>query len=410
MQNLIVVLLVVLIAAVLIGIVRLGQRPAPASAPLTAPPVDIAPIVEAVKAAIDVNAISTGVRGAVETQIHQTATEVLARANDAAVTQSQERATLQLTTLQTEAKALMQPFERQMAQLHEEVSRLREANADKFSSVDNAVNGLVMQTQALNNVLSSAQGRGNWGERMLEDILAHSGFERGLNYERQETLVEGGRPDYSFYLQPDRVLYLDSKFPIDNYKAYFEALDDNARTTYKNSFLKNVEDRVKELEKRDYVSQSTRSPLDYVLLFIPNEGILGFIQQHKPSLIDDAVKRHVLLCSPLTLYAFLSVVRQANDSFHMQQNANEVLSLLTSFSKAWRSYTKYLVDIQKHFDKMQSKLKAVTTGRVMSSLRSPLDRVEALAKARGIEANDETLKEIATNFEVIEVDPDPDDD
>jgi DNA recombination protein RmuC len=260
------------------------------------------------------------------------------------------------------------------------------------------VKGLATQTQALRNVLSSASSRGNWGERMLEDILSQSGFERGINYEKQEILGDGGKPDYSFYLPPDRVLYLDSKFPVDNYLKYFEASDDNSRNMYRDQFLKNVEDRIKELEKRDYVAQSNRNALDYVLLFIPNESVIGFIQQHKPSLIDAALGKKVVLCSPLTLYAFLGVVRQATDSFHMEQNAKEILGLLTKFSKAWTQYVKYLTDIAKHFDQIQTKLKAVTTGRVMSNLRKPIHDIEALTKAQGIESSDEALLSVQAAF------------
>jgi len=416
-ENLNTILLAVLIGAVIIIGLRMSRSaaapPAQQPVPVVAPPVDLVPIVEAVKAAIDVNAISAGVQGAVETKIHETTTKVLADATEAARKQADDRFARDKEALDEQTKGLLKPFEIQMTALKTEVEKLHSQNTEKFGNVDEAVKGLATQTQALRNVLSSAQGRGNWGERMLEDILSHAGFQRGINYEKQEILIEGGRPDYSFFLPPDRVLYLDSKFPIDNYLAHFEASDENSRGMYRDQFLKNVEDRVKELEKRDYVSQSDRNALDYVLLFIPNEGVLGFIQQHRPSLVDDAIARNVVLCSPLTLYAFLGVVRQATDSFYMEQNAREILGLLTKFSKAWAQYVKYLSEIHGHFDKMQKKLKAVTTGRVMSNLRKPIREIEELATARDVVGSDETLKEIAAAFneadkELEAVDPDED--
>ena len=131
-----------------------------------------------------------------------------------------------------------------------------------------------------------------------------------------------------------------------------------------------------------------------MLLFIPNEGVLSFIQQHKPSLVDDAVAKRVVLCSPLTLYAFLGVVRQATASFAMEQNANEVLRLLTNFGKAWGNYVKNLKDIARHFETMQKKLKAVTTGRVFSTVNKPLREIEELAQNRGISSDNSALKEL----------------
>ena len=285
-------------------------------------------------------------------------------------------------------------IDEKMGRLETEISKLREANSEKFGNVDTAVAGLAQQTQALNKVLSSSQGRGNWGEKMLVDILMQAGFERGINYEMQEKLEAGGKPDFTFHLPPDRVLYLDSKFPMENYLKYFEAQDDNTRKIMKDAFIKNVEDRVKELQDRDYVHQSNANALDYVLLFIPNEGVLGFIQQHKPSLIDEAVAKRVVLCSPLTLYAFLGVVRQATASFAMEQNANEVLRLLTNFGKAWGNYVKNLKEISGHFEKMQKKLKAVTTGRVFSAVNKPLRDIEELAKSRGISSDNSAMQEL----------------
>jgi Uncharacterized protein conserved in bacteria len=166
-------------------------------------------------------------------------------------------------------------IDEKMGRLETEISKLREANSEKFGNVDSAVAGLAQQTQALNKVLSSSQGRGNWGEKMLVDILMQAGFERGINYEMQEKLEAGGKPDFTFHLPPDRVLYLDSKFPMENYLKYFEAQDDNTRKIMKDAFIKNVEDRVKELQDRDYVQQSNANALDYVLCSSPTRVCSG---------------------------------------------------------------------------------------------------------------------------------------
>ena len=282
-----------------------------------------------------------------------------------------------------------------IGRVEEELDRLRQANTEKFGNVDNAVSRLSEQAAALTKVLSSAQGRGNWGERMLEDILSNSGFKRGVNYDVQETLSEGGRPDYSFYLPPNRVVYLDSKFPLENYLKYCDAKDDATRKIHRDNFLKNVEQRVKELEKRDYVSQSDRQALDTVLLFIPNDGVVAFIQENKPTLIDDAARKKVVFCSPLTLYMFLSMMHQAASSFYMEQNANEILRLLQKFSKSWTGYVKYLKEVAKSFDKIQARLKSVTVGRIFGSVNKPLTEIEELARVRGIDAGNEGIAELA---------------
>ena len=300
-------------------------------------------------------------------------------------------------------------LEETVGRLETEVGRLRNDNATKFGNVDNAVDKLSKEAATLTKVLSSAQGRGNWGERMLEDILSSSGLKRGVNYEYQEKLAEGGKPDYSFYLPPDRVVYLDSKFPLDNYIKFCDATDESVKKIHRDAFLKNVEDRVKELTKRDYVNQSSRLALDSVLLFIPNDGVLNFIQENKKSLIDEAAKNKVVFCSPLTLYMFLSMMHQATSSFYMEQNAHEILGLLRKFNTSWGAYVKYLTKISKSFSAMQKSLKAVTTGKVFGAVNKPLREIEELAKIHDIDADETGLTELTQAIAEAEGDDNDDD-
>ncbi|TRZ72843.1 MAG: DNA recombination protein RmuC, partial [Actinobacteria bacterium] len=227
-------------------------------------------------------------------------------------------------------------------QMDDEIKRLREQNAEKFGSVDKAVSDLLKSTGDLNNVLSSSQARGQWGERMAEDLPKAAGLIEGINYEKQDTISGGGRPDYTFLMPPDRVLYMDVKFPMDSYTKFVSATDSGVMASLKTDFMKAVRDRVKELERRDYVVSTAQQSLDYVLLFVPNESITGFIHEADPSLIDWALERKVVLCSPLTLYAFLVVVRQATESFHTEETAAQIMQMMGKFRKQWESYVKSL--------------------------------------------------------------------
>ena len=293
-----------------------------------------------------------------------------------------------------------------VGRLETEVVRLRVENSEKFGNVDNAVGQLSVQAANLTKVLSNPQGRGNWGERMLGDILSSSGLKKGINYEVQEKLAGGGKPDYSFFLPPNRVVYLDSKFPLENYIKFCDATDDAERKIHRVNFLKNVKQRITELTERDYVNQSDRLALDSVLLFIPNDGILSFIQENQKSLIDEAAKNKVIFCSPLTLYMFLSMMHQATSSFQMEENAEEVLRLLKKFSKAWGAYVKNLKKVAKSFENIQKKLEAATTGKIFTAVNKPLGEIEKLAEERGIDDDKTGLAEL--NEAIAEVEEDDD--
>ena len=132
-------------------------------------------------------------------------------------------------------------------------------------------------TGKLQQILSSSQKRGAWGERMVEDILNFIGLVNGINYSKQSQ-KEAGRPDYTFHLPMKKSVNMDVKFPIAHYEYYLDAKSDNERNSEKNQFLRDVREHIKTIAKKDYVNPA-EGTVDYVLMFIPNESIYYFINQ-----------------------------------------------------------------------------------------------------------------------------------
>ncbi|HWM19601.1 MAG TPA: DNA recombination protein RmuC, partial [Ilumatobacteraceae bacterium] len=220
-----------------------------------------------------------------------------------------------------------QEMRSELGRLGTMVAALSEASAQKFGQVDQSLRThaeitehLSESARSLREALVSPTARGQWGERMAEDVLRLAGFVENVNYVKQ-TQVEGGtgRPDFTFPLPKGHELYMDVKFPMAGYLRYLEAPTEAERQAHRTAFLRDVRLRVKELAKRDYARASARATVDYVLLFLPNEQLTGFIHEHDPGLLDEALGQRVVMCSPLTLFAFLGVIRQAFDNFMVER-------------------------------------------------------------------------------------------
>ena len=287
----------------------------------------------------------------------------------------------------------------QLKKIDEALNTLRESSATQYGNMENAVSVLSKRTENLNDVLSSSQARGQWGERLAEDMLRKAGFIEGINYEKQEIINGGGKPDYTFKMPPDRVLYMDVKFPLDKYAEYINAESEALKAQAKIAFLSAVKGHVDTLAKRDYVDKSNDNTIDYVLMFVPNESISGFVHEVSPSLIDDALDRKVVLCSPLTLYAFLVVIRQAADSFHTEQTAATIMQKVNQFGKEFEKYSKSVDEVSKLFNKLQEELDSIGTGGTrFKKLNVPVKAIETLRKNQGIpelEASDADLDDDA---------------
>ena len=105
----------------------------------------------------------------------------------------------------------------------------------------------------------------------------------------------------------------------------------------------------KELTTRGYLDAADET-VDCLLLFIPNEQVYAFVQEHDRAILDDALRNKIVVCSPLTLYAVLAVVRQAVDNFRLERTSNEILGLLGEFSLQWEKYVAQLDKVQQRFD------------------------------------------------------------
>lgn len=298
-------------------------------------------------------------------------------------------------------------FATQMKSVTEAVVELKDQNSKRFGGVGEKMNELATQTTKLNEILGSSQRRGQWGERLAEDILQAAGFIEGVNYKTQSQVggsgESKGRPDFIFNFPPNRVLFMDVKFPLDAYSAYLSATNEVERENLKAKFLTAVRAKVTELSKRDYVTKADGPVLDYVLLFIPNESISSFVHENDPELVDWSLKQRVVLCSPLNLYAFLGVIRQATDTFKASEAALKILKLLDKFNQQWRLYNDALKSVQDKFSKAQLEVEGLTSGTRYREMKRAIDKMESLRNEPVVAASFESL-------EIEESDDDTDND
>jgi DNA recombination protein RmuC len=242
-------------------------------------------------------------------------------------------------------------------------------------------------TQGLREALASPKARGQWGERMAEDVLRLAGFVEHVNYEKQ-TAVEGSRalPDFTFTLPKGHVLYMDVKFPLAAYLRYLDAGTEAERAGYRADFVRDVRLRVRELAGREYARQGTRPAVDYVLMFLPNETVSTFIHECDPALVDEALGQRVVLCSPLTLFALLGVIRQAFDNFMIEQTSEEILAVLGAFEQQWHKFAGSLDVVGKRLESAQKAYDDLA-GTRRRALERPLARLSSLRTDRGIAAD-----------------------
>jgi DNA recombination protein RmuC len=291
-------------------------------------------------------------------------------------------------------KGLIDQQLKQMTSKLEDVSRvmseLEKDRIKKFGelasqlTIANQQSAALMQTtNLLREALASTKARGQWGERMAEDVLRLAGFIEDVNYFKQKSIDEArSRPDFTFLLPRDLKLNMDVKFPLDNYVRFLETDTDTEKARFRNDFLRDVKNRVKEVTSREYINPE-QNTVDYALLFIPNEQIYSFIHEQDSTILDEGIKNRVIFCSPITLFAVLAVIRQAVDNFALEKTSNEILSLFGSFKNQWNEFLKKMDLLGKRIADAQKEYEALTTTR-RRQLERPLNKIDDLRTQRGL--------------------------
>ena len=135
---------------------------------------------------------------------------------------------------------------------------------------------------------------------------------------------------------------MDVKFPLDNYVRHLEADNDLERKPLPRP-VPARRARPREgahdarLPRRDRRDRRLPAPVHP-----ERAGLRVRAGDTTATLLDDAMRHKIVLCSPLTLYAVLAVVRQAVDNFRLERTSNEILALLGEFSRQWEKYSAQL--------------------------------------------------------------------
>jgi DNA recombination protein RmuC len=275
-----------------------------------------------------------------------------------------------------------------LERLGDVVAKLQQDSAQQHGQLVTGIQQVTSSTRLLSETtghlreaLASPKARGQWGERMADDVLRTAGMVEGITYRKQTGIAGGAIPDVTFFMPGGRELHMDVKFPVDNYLRHLEATTEHDRDAAAKAFLRDVKARIKEVSGRAYIQAD--DTLDEVLLFIPNESVWAFIHEQDPALIDTALAQKVVLCSPVSLFAVLAVIRQAVDQTRLARTSDEILQCLSAFKQQWTKYAEAVDVVEKRFSSVQKSFDDLT-GTRRRQLERQLDRIDDLRTQRGL--------------------------
>ena len=148
---------------------------------------------------------------------------------------------------------------------------------------------------------------------------------------------------------------------------------------------------MKVLITRNKKPQIPCGTVDYVLMFIPNEGVYEFIYKNNASVIDTALEKKIIVCSPLTMFAILAVIRQSIDNFAISKTSGEILEVLGGFEKQRDNFKDQMDKTERQLNTFTGSFQSLKSTR-SNQLERSLNRVQQLRDSRAEEALPEAVR------------------
>lgn len=241
--------------------------------------------------------------------------------------------------MQDTSKTLQNQF-RQSADIIKEVT----SKLTKLDETNKQVVSFAEQMKSLENILTNPKQRGILGEYFLETLLANI-LPPG-QYQMQYGFKNGEIVDAVIFFK-DKIIPIDAKFSLENYNKLMQEQDSAKRDKLEKTFKQDIKNRIDETSKYIRPNDDTT---DFAFMFIPAEGIYynlliyksGTVEINTNDLIEYAFRKHVIIVSPTSFYAYLETVLQGLKALEMEASVKDVIKKVGELGKHLNAYQVFM--------------------------------------------------------------------
>ncbi len=265
-------------------------------------------------------------------------------------------------------KLLSDQLSRLQAQLTTELSTNRESIHSQLQNANTIINqvqnklGVLEKTatnienigkevSSLQSILQAPKLRGNLGEYLLEDLLKQI-LPKGT-FEMQYNFRNGNKVDAVIKLV-DRMVPVDSKFPLESFQRLVELSDENEKKLARKEFIRSLKNRIDEISSK-YI-QPQEGTFDFALMYIPAENVFYEIML-KDSLSDKdfeifnyAIQNRVIPVSPNSFYAYLMAIVFGLRGLQIEKKAEQIREDLETVQVSFLKFYEELQKTGKHIN------------------------------------------------------------
>lgn len=230
----------------------------------------------------------------------------------------------------------------------------------------------------LTDLLKPQQLRGELGEVIVRALISDK-LPKG-QYEENYTFSDGKTVEFVIRLN-EKLIPVDSKLQLEDFKRMRDASEERQQQACRAEFKRTVKSKIDEVKA--YI-QPDEGTYDFAFMVIPSEAVFYDLIANKDfieegGLYDYARRHQVFLVSPLTFWAYLTVLAQGLRGLEIGQRAEEILAGLQALSTKIRTFSQdefrvlggHLRNAAKQYEAAEGRLREIESGL------GALERVES---------------------------------
>jgi DNA recombination protein RmuC len=234
------------------------------------------------------------------------------------------------------------------------------------------------QVTTLAAILGNRPARGAFGEVALREMLADRLPAAAWSW--QHTLSNGTRCDALVRLpDPPGPIAVDSKFPLEAWRAWREAADEPARSAAQRRLAADIRRHVEDVAGKYILPGETA---EGALIFLPSEALHADLAAHHPALVAEAARRGVHLVSPGTMWAVLGTMRAVLRDARLRDEAALLRGELARLAEETARLDRRVSGLKRHWAEAAGDLHQIElSARRISAAAERVAAVEPMATA-----------------------------